>query len=792
MKIDDIRNIYVGSLSFLTMPVMLCHFFIGLFAGSFSISAQQVQVDTAIFMREALQLQEIIVNPGHEKYTAKNNPAVELMHRIRNEQKNGDPCRMDKYSFDQYDKITLGILDVKPEMLKNHDSLIDYMDTTSFGKRPVLNVLLNERASTSLYSGGGTQRKVVERGKTSSGISEMFDVGTVDVALEDLMREVNIYDNDITLLGNKFPSPLSATGALHYRYFIADTLDMEGIRCIQLTFIPKVPTEFSFSGNLYVELGDTTGFIKKVSMKVPRTVNLNFIDNLYIEQSYKKDSLGLRQKVSDQLSADICLVEGTQRLYANRSSKYENFSYKKRDDLNKAYDMIGSYIDIESVTETPDSFLPVIRGKSLSESEEKMGSFMSELRKIPFFYWAEKVVVILVNGYIKTGRHSKFDFGPVNTFISANPVEKVRFRVGGMTTANLSPHLFADGYVAYGIRDKKWKYKAELEYSFNKKKYHKNEFPRNAIGATYMYDIDMIGQHYLYTNADNVFLSVKRKRDMLVTYRQLFRLEYNLELNNQLSFNIFGEHRKQEASPWLPFIDGYGVQLSHYRRTSFGISVRFAPGERIMRTKSSRIAVNRDAPIFVLSQEWGPRSLPGADYAISKTELSLLKRFWFSSFGYLDAIVKGGIIWTQVPYVELLWPHANLSYTIQPESYSLMNPMEYALDRFASCDLTYWGNGVLFNRIPIVKLARLREVVGFKCLWGKLTDKNNPNYHKELFRFPEDANVGYLHKAPYMEISAGIDNIFKILRVDYVWRLSYLKTPGIDKSGLRVALHFSF
>ncbi|MDE6695594.1 MAG: hypothetical protein K2K25_01815, partial [Muribaculaceae bacterium] len=447
MKIADIRNIYSGSLSFLTMAISLCHFIICGFVGSFSICAQQVQVDTAIFMREALQLQEIIVNPGNERYTAKNNPAVELMHRIRKMQKNGDPRKMDKYSFDQYDKITLGILDVSPEMLKSHDFLIDYMDTTSFGRRPVLNVLLNEKASTSLYSGGNRQRKIVERGKTSSGISEMFDVGTVDVALEDMMREVDIYDNDITLLGNKFPGPLSTAGTLHYRYFIADTLDIEGTRCIQLTFLPKVPTEFSFSGNLYVELGDTTGFIKKVSMKVPRTVNLNFIDNLYIEQAFEKDSLGFRQKVSDQLSADICLIEGTQRMYANRSSKYENFSYRKREDLTKVYNMIGSYFDIESVTDTPDSFLPEIRGKSLSNSEENMGSFMSELRKIPFFYWAEKVVVILVNGYIKTGSHSKFDFGPVNTFISANPVEKVRFRVGGMTTANLSPHLFADGYV---------------------------------------------------------------------------------------------------------------------------------------------------------------------------------------------------------------------------------------------------------------------------------------------------------------------------------------------------------
>ncbi|MDE6648639.1 MAG: carboxypeptidase-like regulatory domain-containing protein [Muribaculaceae bacterium] len=764
----------------------------GFFVDSVSADVRNNDVDTTIFMREARRLQEIIVNPKKEKYSAKNNPAVELVRRIRKDQKNGDPRKMDKYSYDQYDKTTLGLLDITEEDIIKHEFLVDYMDVTSIGNRPVLNIQLNEKASTILYSGGKDHYKTVIRGKTSNGISEMFDVGDTDVMLDELMREVDIYSDDITLLSNKFPGPLSSSGNSHYRYFITDTLDVDGIRCIQLTFSPKYPAEFSFSGSIYVPVDDDTGFIRKVSMKVPRTVNLNFIDNLYIEQTFEKDSSGKRHKVSDSLSADICLVKGTQRLYASRSSKYENFSYKKRSDLSKAYEMLGTVIDIQSLSESSDSFLADIRGESLSESEGNMGSLMSDLRKIPFFYWSEKVLMILVNGYIKTGRISKFDFGPINTFISANPVEKVRLRVGGITTANLSPHWFAGGYVAYGVHDKKCKYKAELEYSFNKKKYHSREFPVNGIKAMHMYDMDMVGQHYLYTNPDNVFISLKRRKDMLITYRHLSRIEYNLELNNHLSFSVYGEHRKQDASPWLPFVDGNGKMFSHYRRTSFGLSVRFSPGERMLQTINSRIPVNREAPVIAISQEWGPRSLPGADFSICKTELFLQKRFWFSSYGALDAIVKGGILWTQVPYVELLWPNANLSYTIQPESYSLMNPMEFAMDRFASCDLTYWGNGVLFNRIPLLKLARLREVIGFKCLWGSLTYKNDPEYHSGLFRFPADAEVGLLHRTPYMEISAGIDNIFRILRVDYVWRLSYLDTPGIDRSGLRVALHFTF
>ncbi len=753
--------------------------------------SHQLEVDTAVFLREARQLQELLVMPGNDKYS-KDNPAVELVRSIRKNQKKGDPSRQSHYNYDEYDKITLGLLDITDEDLKKHESLKTYLDTTPYGRRQMLKVLLNERASTILYSNKGKDKKTVGRGKTSYGVSEMFDFDNIDVVLEDLLREVDIYDNDITLLSNKFPSPLSSSGNLHYRYFIADTLDIGGTRCIQLTFMPRNPSSFSFSGNLYVELGDTTGFIRKVSMKVPRTVSLNFIDNLFIDQLYEKDSEGFRHKVSDNLNVDICIAKGTQRFNASRVSRFENFSDKMRTDLSDAYKTAANYIEIGDPADGRVHLLSELRGDNLSEAESNMGTLMADLRKYPLFYWGEKILVVLVDGYIKTGKKSKFDFGPINTFISTNPIEGVRLRVGGMTTANLSPHWFANGYLAYGTRDRKFKYMGELEYSFSTKKYHSREYPINSLKIKHQYDMDMIGQHYLFTNPDNVFLSLKRKTDKLITYRHLTRFEYGLELPANLSFTFWGEHVKQDDSPWLQFVNEYGRHIPYFRKTSIGVLVRYAPGEKFVQDKDSRLSVNRDAPIFQISQEWGPKGFRGCHYSVCKTEMSVWKRFWFSSFGYLDALAKGGIVWSQVPFTELLWPNANLSYTIQPESYSLMNPMEFAMDRYVSCNLTYWGNGVLFNRIPVIKRAKLREVVDFKYLWGSLSRRNNPSLHPNLFRFPSDANVQIMGDTPYMEISAGIDNIFKILRVDYVWRLTYLHSKGIDRSGLRVALHFKF
>ena len=65
----------------------------------------------------------------------------------------------------------------------------------------------------------------------------------------------------------------------------------------------------------------------------------------------------------------------------------------------------------------------------------------------------------------------------------------------------------------------------------------------------------------------------------------------------------------------------------------------------------------------------------------------------------------------------LIIPNANLSYLIQQGSYSLMNPMEFINDSYASWDLTYFANGILFNRIPLVKYMKLREVISFKGMF---------------------------------------------------------------------------
>ena len=746
-----------------------------------------------------VELQEVVVRPKRQKYSKKENPAYDLMQEIRRNADRYDPRNADDYSYRFHDKLVLGFNDmvIGDTTSKSYGFLAKYADTASNTGKPVILVSIKEKLGEYVSSRNPDREKTIIRSRRNNGIDAAFDQENLNKMLEDVLREVDVYDNDIALMQQRFVSPLGRIAGDYYHYFITDTVSFpdDGRRFIELSFSPVNPESFSFNGKLYVA-DDSTRFIKRVTMRIPNTLNLNYVDNIFINQEFWQDSLGYRHKVIDHMSMDMQILPGTPSFYADRVSAKTDFSYDRREDLAGFLSELGRQIEIqESDDQNTELMWNQMRIVPLNSAEASLVDIHADMRKSPLWYWAEKIVLVLARGYVGTmpgGKPSRFDLGPVNTLISYNSLEGVRLRAGGMTTATLSPHLFARTYVAYGFRDHRWKYMVEGEYSFNRKKLHSREFPVHSFRATHKYDVDMLGQHYLSTNADNVFLSWKRKDSYLATYQRLSQLEYTLELKNNFSVVAGFRHQIQFATRYVPFVTGYGQTVPHFAQSSFFIRLRYAPGEVFYQGRSDRLPINMDNPTVQLTHEFGPKGFLGSAYTLNVTELSVQKRFWFSAFGYADVIVKGGKVWSRVQYPSLLWPNANLSYTIQPESYSLMNPMEFANDWYGSLDMTYWMNGLVFNRIPLVKKAKLREVLTFKLLTGGLSDRNNPQKDESLFRFPYDAETHVLGKKPYMELGVGIDNILTILRVDYVWRLTYRDLPGIDRSGLRVSLHFNF
>lgn len=742
----------------------------------------------------SLQLDEVVVKRGKEKYSKKNNPAVELAKRLISRRHLGNPHANDYYSFKKYERMMYGINDIDENkaLLNKFNYLEEYTDTSTLSGSKVLPISIKEKLSTQHYRLHPKSSKEYILAIKSDGIDESFDQASVKKFLDDVFREINIFDNDITLLTNKFVSPLSSLGNTFYKYYLNDTLDVEGERCIELSFVPFNTQGFGFLGKLYLPLNDTTLFVKRVIMNVPHNINLNYVERVHIIQDYIKAPNGSRLKTRDEIEVEFKIVKGTPGLFARRETLLDNHSFIEPTDIT-IFDANGDEIIDSEATKRSEAFWNENRVKEQRTSGNSVQRMLARLRQSKFFYWSEKILTSLIHGYVPTSSHgSKWDFGPVNTAISGNSLEGVRLRLGGMSTVNMSRHWFTRAYIAYGCSDNKLKYMGQVEYSFNEKKNLDQEFPINSIRLKHQYDVNKLGQHYLYTNTDNVFLALKRQKDDKMLYLRKTELEYKYENLNHFSFSLALEHNVHESSKFLSFTIPSGIARNHYTEAGFKLSLRYAPGEKFYQTRSYRIPINMDAPIMSISHTYVPQGFMGSLYEINKTELGLQKRFWFSAFGYTDIIIKGAKLWSKVYYPDLLIPNANLSYTIQNESYALMNAMEFVNDQYLSWDVTYWGNGVLMNLLPVIKKLKLREVISMRGLWGSLSDKNNPAKCDDVFAFPTHALCHEMSKTPYMEMGVGLDNIFTILRVDYVWRLSYRNTPGVDRRGVRVQLHFTF
>lgn len=743
-------------------------------------------------------LDEVVVT--RKKYSKKNNPAVDLMQKIRSMSRANDPAEHPYYNYDKYERITLGLNDFRAEesnrLMRMFPFLDEYVDTSEVSGKPILNLSLKETSSQVHLRKKPSSHREIVTGLKSDGIDEIADQESMRAFLQDVLREIDLYDRDINLLQNRFVSPLSPLAADFYKFYITDTVTIDNERCVSLSFYPHNKSAFGFVGNMYVVPSDTAMFIRRVTMRVPSEINLNFIDNLYINQEFRRAPDGSRLKTRDDLTLELSVLSGKSGLYIRRNVGYAGHNFERPADEDAIFSTPAPLM-VDRDAETRDTlFWEGVRLIPIPRSEAAMPSLMQRMRSKKVFYWFEKIVKTMSTGYIATGDKSPFDIGPLNTFISANTLEGLRLRVGGMTTTNLSKHWFSRFYGAYGFRDHKWKYGIELEYSFNEPRYHSREFPRHSIMLNSSYDVDRPGQHYLFTNADNIFLALKRRSDDRVSYLRYNALKYILELRNNFSVGATVANEQQQSSRLMQFaVSGTGNTLQHFNQTYAEVTLRYAPGEKFYQTRSYRFPINMDAPVVTLTHRYGPGDKRWSRWSVNRTELSVQKRFWFSAWGYLDAMVSGGHVWSKnTPFTQLFIPNANLSYTIQPESFALMNPMEFVADTYGAWYITYWANGAIFNYIPLLKRLKLREVFSCSGYMGNLSDRNNPALHTDALAFPSsEINAVSIRRTPYIEASAGIDNIFKCLRVDYVWRLTHRRPPyPIDHFGLRIALHVTF
>jgi hypothetical protein len=732
------------------------------------------------------------------KYRNKGNPAVELVRRVIDNKPLNRPEHYNYVQYDQYEKMVVSLSNfssklANSKLLKNYKFLFENKDTTKVEGKTLLPVYLEETLSKKYYRKSPEKTKTIVTGEKRVNFGEYVDNAGVSSYLNRLYMDVDIYDNDIPLFTYQFLSPIAELAPTFYMYYIRDTtIDESGQKLIKVYFTPRNTNDLLFRGNMWITL-DGNYAVRKMNMFLSKNANLNWVRELHIDLDFEKSEDNRYHLSRSNIMADASITKNSgSGFFGERTVSFKNF--KINEALPDSVYSGPATVKLNEVDNRTDTFWQKNRHDTLTLTESKVYSNIDSLEKMPSFRRTMAFVTFLLAGYTSFG---PFELGPAAAFYSFNPVEGFKLRLGGRTTPKLSKRIYFEGYGAYGFKDERWKYFLSSTYSLNNKSIY--GYPLNYIKVGYQHDTKIPGQELQFVAEDNFLLSFKRGKNDKWLYNSKFKVDYVHELPNHLSYSLGFNNWKQEPAGAIIYtkqVNGTDVNIDHLITSEFSGELRWAPHEQFYQGKVYRIPIINKYPIFTLRFIAGVKGFLNSQYNYQNLSLRFEKRFYLSQLGFTDVVMEGGYIFGKLPYPLMTIHRANQTYAYQLNSYNLMNFQEFVSDHFVGLNMDHYFNGLFFNRIPLLKKLKFREVVSLKVLYGGVRSENDPNKDPSLIRYPEYSagvpSTFSLNKKPYVEGSVGVANIFKLIRVDLVKRFNYLDNPYVASLGIRARFKFDF
>ncbi len=752
------------------------------------------RTDLIIKLEEnAGRLSEITIRP--DKYSRKDNPAVDLIEQVFLHKDENRKEGLAYYQFEKYEKLRMDLNGITPKFRRKwyfrpFPFMWDYCDTNEVNQRVSLPFFLRERTVESFYRREPKSKKEKLLGERQEMLDDEYDVDEdgVSAQLSSLYSDIDIYEPSILLIDRQFIGPLSGAANAFYRFYITDTTVFEEKKYCNVFFAPKNKTDLAFMGTLQVAL-DGSYAVRRVDMGVTKDANLNFVSDCRIQQAFEwvADSSGSRRLLlaQDMVTMDFKMLKYKEgrSLGARRTAFYHK--YRLNEPLPDSL-FAGKQImlrDTGDLRKRDSLFWKSKQIEPLDSAEMGVGEMYDQLQASKLFKRMAKVGMVMGTGYYKFG---KIELGELGSAFSFNGIEGYRFRLGLRTNRKFSQRWQMTGYGAYGLDDLTWKGGASTTIALPGRQY--NRFPNNQFRFSYEHDLRLPG----FLPSDQVgtfFGSFQRGTNDKLLLNRVARAEYSREWRN--NFGIGANYqRRQITGAGALFVEPTGSEKTSLITSELGGHIRFAPNETFYQGAVERYATNNRWPVFLFQWKIGMKNVLGGDYSYQRAALRADKIFYLRMLGKTQCSLEAGRIFGQLSYPLLEAHSANQTYFFAAQAFNLMNNLEFISDKYATFHASHDFGGLVFNRIPLVKKLKLREAASFKVAYGGLSKKNLPTTENRLLAFPEKTFT--LGKTPYSEVSAGISNIFGVLRVDYVWRLAYLQNPGVSSWGLRVSAGFGF
>ena len=722
---------------------------------------------------QAFDLEEIKVTPGE-------NPAHAILRKVSQNKKKNNPDRIQSYFCNTYTKMELDLTNMKSgfknkKLQKNFGFIFDHIDTSVVTGKAYLPVMISEASADYYFRKSPSLSREIVKASRISGIEEDY---TLAQFTGHLHANFNLYDNYIDICEIRFASPLSDHGLMYYKYFLVDSMQIEGRKTYKIRFHPKSFSTPVLDGE--VNIDSLSWALQSAHVKMMKGLNVNWIRHLVIENTNQLLADSVWFPKQDKLFADFSIVmSDSSKVISFLGNRQVDYSHVVLNPVipEKVLKLDNNVIINKDVLKNDESYWDTIRPYALSKQEKEIYQMVDSIKNVPLYQNIYTIITTIMGGYYDT---KYIGIGPYYKLFSFNKLEGCRFQLGARTTEDFSKKVRLFGHAAYGTKDEKFKGGGGFTYSFR-------ELPTSQLTMSFKHDVLQLGAGVNAFTTGNILSSVfaRGNNDRLSMVNQWdaqFEQEWRQGFSNTLAVQV----RDVFPSRYVPFVKPDGEEMKSIQSTTLRLNTWFSKNEIVIRKTFDKYSMGSDYPIIGVDLSMGLKGLFKNDYEFYRLEGNISYDFPVSPLGKSYMVLSGGKIFGKVPYPLLKLHEGNATYFYDQYAFSCMNYYEFASDLWVSFIWEHHFKGFFLGKIPLMKRLKWREVFIFKGLIGTLTDKNNGSLlnTRAYLLFPE--GMSSVSK-PYFETGVGIENIFRIFRVDAIWRLTHRHSvPGQEVQNFAV------
>ncbi|MBC7923533.1 MAG: carboxypeptidase-like regulatory domain-containing protein [Ferruginibacter sp.] len=746
-------------------------------------------------------LREVVISSGE-------NPAFRIMREVVRQKGRHDKRSLEAYHYESYTKVEVDVDNISDrfrnkKVMKKITRVVDSLARMAGEDgKPILPLFISEALSNYYYRANPVRKRenILKTKITGVGIS---DGSIVSQVIGSSFQEYNFYENWLRILNKDFISPIADGWKGSYEYFLADSLYVGNFFCYRIEVEPKRQQDLAFTGTIWIDRQSYA--LVQIDVTIGKEANLNFIEKIKLQQELEpavdSTSTGLPGPRPSAAGSPTAWLPSKTRVLIDISEVTNNSAgmlakfYTSNQHFVVNQPQESSFYDVplevaEDSRQQEDGFWDEHRHAPLTDDEKKVFVMIDSIKNVPVVKTYVEIANILVNGYKTFG---KIDVGPYSVAYANNNIEGNRFRLGFRTNDQFSRKWVLKAYGAYGTRDRIFKYGAGVDYLASRKAW-------TVMGLRSTYDLERLGATTEEIGNNTLVLAATKFGAFRRAYFQEENVAYvqreiKKGFNQNVRFRTFTFRPQYPIGQFAYYKDSeLGIDspiADRYRSSELTFETRLAKDERYIQAGNERISLGADKwPILVLRYTLGMKGVLNSDFRYDKFSVDLFHSVRLGALGRTNYILRGGYIPSTLPYPMLRIHLGNQSAFYYVTSFNLMNYYEFISDQYASLHVTHRFEGLLFNRIPLVKKWKLRFLATADVLYGSLRPDNISLIPSEYQGLPVD-RPSALGKVPYAEVGYGVDNIFRFIRVDFLHRLTYRNRPEAQNFGVKVSASFS-